>query len=124
MGHRLHDVEYAPRGNRSGAANRNRLSTDGSTSARFSILVSFVIESLLLSLMGGAVGAAASFLLGFVHFSMINMASWSEIVFSFEPTLGIVAGAMIFAGIMGFVGGLFPAVRAARVDILAALRGA
>lgn len=92
--------------------------------SRFAILMSFILESLLLSLIGGVVGASASFLLGFVHFSMINMTSWSEIVFSFEPTVGIVAGAMIFASVMGFVGGLFPAIRAARVNILTALRGA
>ena len=54
--------------------------------SRSSVLSSFLFEAVLLSVVGGAVGAAASMLMGFVHFSMVNMASWSEMVFSFDPT--------------------------------------
>jgi putative ABC transport system permease protein len=43
-------------------------------------------------------------------------------VFRFEPTPGIVAGALAFAGAMGLIGGLFPALRAARLPVTEALR--
>jgi putative ABC transport system permease protein len=91
--------------------------------SRVSILASFLLESVLLALLGGAAGAAASTALGLVRFSMINFASWSEIVFAFEPTPKILGVAMAFAGAMGLFGGFFPAVRAARVSPIAAMRG-
>ncbi len=90
--------------------------------SRTSILLSFLLEAVLLAAMGGAVGAAASLAMGFVHFSMINFASWSEIVFSFDPTPSIILTAVIFACGMGLLGGLFPAVRAARTSPLRAIR--
>jgi putative ABC transport system permease protein len=61
--------------------------------------------------------------MGFVHFSMINFASWSEIVFSFDPTPGVIGTAIGFACGMGLFGGLFPAVRAAGTSPLKAIRG-
>lgn len=88
-----------------------------------SILVSFLLESVVLSLAGGAVGAAASTVMGFVRFDIVNFASWSEIVFTFAPTPGILLASMVFATAMGLFGGLFPAVRAARMPVLDALRG-
>jgi putative ABC transport system permease protein len=87
-----------------------------------SILASFLFESVVLSLLGGAIGAAASLAMGFVRFSIVNFASWSEIVFEFAPTPGIVVASLVFAGMMGLVGGMFPAVRAARMNVLDALR--
>jgi putative ABC transport system permease protein len=90
--------------------------------SRGSILFSFLLEAIMLSLLGGAIGAAASLLMGFVKFSMVNFASWSEIVFAFEPTPAILVRAVIFAGFMGIVGGFFPAVRAARVSPVEAMR--
>jgi putative ABC transport system permease protein len=91
--------------------------------SRFSILFSFVLESLLLALGGGLVGVLASIGMGSVKFSMINLASWSEIVFTFDPTPKVLLTAFIFAGGMGFFGGFFPAVRASRVSPIAAMRG-
>ena len=91
--------------------------------SRTSILVSFLLESVLLALLGGAVGAGASLAMGLVKFSMMNFASWSEIVFAFEPTPRIILTAMAFAGTMGLLGGFFPAVRAARVSPIMAMRG-
>ena len=91
--------------------------------SRTSILVAFVFESVILALAGGAVGVLASIALGSVKFSMINFASWSETVFSFDPTPGVLLSAFAFAGAMGFIGGLFPAVRASRVSPVAAMRG-
>jgi putative ABC transport system permease protein len=89
---------------------------------RGSILLSFLFESILIALLGGALGAAASLAMGLVSFSMVNFASWSEIVFSFEPTPGIIIGALVFATAMGVLGGLFPALRAARISPVDAMR--
>ena len=91
--------------------------------SRSSVLVSFLLEAVLLSIIGGAIGALASLSMAFVHPSMVNPASWSEIVFSFDPTAPIILEALVFAGGMGLIGGLFPAVRAARTSPLKAIRG-
>lgn len=90
--------------------------------SRGAILFSFLIEAVILALAGGILGTAASLGMGFVKFSMMNFASWSEIVFSFSPTPNILISALVFAGGMGLLGGFFPAVRAARMSPLAALR--
>jgi putative ABC transport system permease protein len=92
--------------------------------SRASILGSFLLEAVILALCGGLVGAIASLGMGQLHLSMMNMASWSEITFSFDPTPGIILRAMIFAGVMGLVGGFFPALRASRVSPVNAMRGA
>jgi len=91
--------------------------------SRLSILTSFLIESVALALVGGVIGAAASLLMGFVRFSTMSFASFSEIVFTFEPTPGILLRAMILAAGMGLLGGLFPAIRAARMNPILAMRG-
>jgi putative ABC transport system permease protein len=91
--------------------------------SRRSILSSFLLEAVILSVVGGAVGAVASMAMTFVKFSMLNFSSWSEIVFSFDPTPQIILTALVFACGMGLLGGLFPAVRAARTSPLKAIRG-
>ena len=88
-----------------------------------SVLGSFLLEAVLLAAVGGAVGALASLSMGFVHLSMVNMSSWSEVVFSFDPTPKVIGIALAFACGMGLLGGLFPAVRAARTSPLKAIRG-
>ncbi len=90
--------------------------------SRGSILGSFVFESVMLAAAGGALGACAALGMGFVRFSMVNFASWSEIVFSFEPTPFVIGTALLAAALMGLLGGLFPAVRAARTSPLKAIR--
>jgi putative ABC transport system permease protein len=90
--------------------------------SRRSILASFLFESVVLSLLGGAVGAAASLAMGLVRFNLVNFATFSEIVFTFVPTPGIVLSSLVFAALMGLLGGFFPAVRAARMNVLDALR--
>jgi putative ABC transport system permease protein len=90
--------------------------------SRFGILVSFLIESVVLALMGGVVGVIAALGMGAVKVSMINFASWSEMVFTFEPTPGILLTSLIFAMVMGILGGFLPAVRAAGVSPLAAMK--
>jgi putative ABC transport system permease protein len=91
--------------------------------SRASVLGSFLLESVMLSLLGGVVGVVASLAMTLYHPSMINFASFSEVVFSFEPTPLILGSALGFAGLMGVVGGFFPAVRAARVSPVTAMRG-
>lgn len=90
--------------------------------SRFQILSSFLLEASLLTLIGGFVGSLASLGMTFVRFSMLNMSTWSEVVFSFEPTPEILISALVTGGLMGLAGGLFPAVRAARMSPLAAMR--
>lgn len=91
--------------------------------SRLSILTCFLLESVALALIGGLLGTAASLLMGFVRFSTMNFASWSEIVFTFEPTPKILISSVIAAAIMGLVGGFFPAIRAARMNPIQAMRG-
>jgi ABC-type antimicrobial peptide transport system permease subunit len=76
-----------------------------------------------LGALGGVVGACASLALGFVHFSVVNAQSWNETVFSFEPTWNGAIGSLLAAIAMGVLGGLLPAVRAARLPLVRALRG-
>jgi putative ABC transport system permease protein len=90
--------------------------------SKFSILLSFLFESVVLALLGGAVGTVAALGMGFVRFSMINFSNWSEIVIRFSPTPGIIVRAIVFAGVLGVLGGMLPAVRAARLKLLDALR--
>jgi putative ABC transport system permease protein len=89
---------------------------------KLSIWCSFLLESMMLSLMGAVMGILAALVMGLVKFSMINSATFSEIVFTFEPTPGILFGSVIFGVIMGFVGGLPPAWRASRLSPVIALR--
>jgi putative ABC transport system permease protein len=91
--------------------------------SRATILSSFLLEAILLALIGGAIGALASLAMSFVKLSMMNQNTWSEMVFSFEPSVGIVVSAILIGGVMGIFGGLLPAVRAARISPIAAMRG-
>jgi putative ABC transport system permease protein len=91
--------------------------------SRRSILASFLLESLVLAVIGGGVGAAAALALQFVKITMLNAGTWSEIVFGFEPTPEILVRAMLLAGGMGVIGGFLPAIRAARVSPIEAMRG-
>jgi putative ABC transport system permease protein len=79
-------------------------------------------ESLLLSLAGAAIGTVASILLVFVKFSMMSIASFSQIVFQFEPTPTTLGWAVLAGAVMGIVGGFVPAFRAARAPLIDALR--
>ena len=90
--------------------------------SRFTILTSFVAEAVVLALVGGLVGALASLAMGLVKVSMMNQNTWSEIVFSFDPSPQVLLFAVLSGGVMGVLGGLFPAVRAARVSPVAAMR--
>jgi putative ABC transport system permease protein len=90
--------------------------------SRLSILSSFLIESLMLAIAGGVLGAVASLLMGLVKFSMINFTSWSEVVFRFTATPDIIVSSLFFAGFMGLLGGFLPALRAAYISPIEAMR--
>jgi putative ABC transport system permease protein len=86
------------------------------------ILVAFLAESLMLGFVGGAAGIGASSFLQWLTISTINWQSFSELAFGFELTPHIAAYAGGFALIMGLLGGLLPAWRAANLKIVDALR--
>jgi putative ABC transport system permease protein len=91
--------------------------------SRFSILISFVMESVLLALVGGLVGCLIALPMnGFTAATGTN--SFSELAFAFKITPDLLLIGLIFAVLMGFVGGLLPAFRAARMPITRALREA
>ena len=89
---------------------------------RRSIMLAFLIESFVLSLGGGAVGLALASLLQFFTISTLNFGSFSELAFSFALSPQIIAQSLGFSLIMGLLGGFLPSVRAARLDIIQALR--
>lgn len=91
---------------------------------RRSVLASFLFETLFISAAGGIVGIVLASLLQFFSISTINFNSFSELTFSFAISQDIVINSMAFALIMGFLGGFFPSVRAARLNIVDSLRNA
>jgi len=91
--------------------------------SRPSILTSFVLESLLLSLLGALVGIVLVLPFNGMSTGIGNSLTFSETVFSLHLTLGVVITAVVFALVMGLLGGFAPAFHAARQEILAALRG-
>ena len=91
---------------------------------RRSILTAYLIESLMIALIGGAAGIVLASFLQFFSISTINFDSFAEIEFSFALSPPIVISSLIFAAFMGFLGGFLPAVRAARLNIVSALRAA
>jgi len=87
------------------------------------VILSVMFESLALALLGGAVGATAAYLAfdGFKA-ATINWQTFSQIAFAFAVTPKLLAQAIVIAALIGLVGGLFPAIRAARLPVATALR--
>jgi putative ABC transport system permease protein len=92
--------------------------------SRAAILAAFLTEALLLGLCGGVVGLAAASAMQAVSISTVNFQTFAELAFRFTLTPAIVAYSLLFALLMGFVGGFLPAARAARMKIVDALRAA
>ncbi len=89
----------------------------------FSVVVSVLVESALLSTVGGVLGGV----LAYVAFhgyqtATLNWQTFSQVSFAFDVTPALMVQGGLYALVMGFLGGLFPAVRAARLPIVAALR--
>jgi putative ABC transport system permease protein len=87
------------------------------------VVVSVMLESVVLALLGGAIGAALSYVAfnGF-HTATMNWQSFSQITFSLAVTPELLVQGVVWATLIGAIGGLFPALRAARQPIAAALR--
>ncbi len=91
---------------------------------RSSILVAFLVEALFLGLTGWVVGLALASAMQLVQISTMNWQSFSELAFRFTLTPEIVWKSLVFALVMGLAGGFLPAIRAARLKIVDALRAA
>lgn len=110
------------------AAVANRIVEVGTLRAlgfrRRSVLAAFLTESLLIAIIGGAVGLAFASVLQFFQVSTLNFGSFAELAFSFALTPDIIMMTLLFSVGMGFIGGFLPAVRASRLNIVNALRAA
>jgi putative ABC transport system permease protein len=89
---------------------------------RGSILFSFLLEAVLLCLMGGVLGCLATLPLNGLSTGTMNFANFSEITFSFRFGWNVLLQGLFMALAMGVLGGLFPAVRAVRMNTVTALR--
>ncbi|HVT60929.1 MAG TPA: ABC transporter permease [Thermoanaerobaculia bacterium] len=87
------------------------------------VVASVISESLLLSLLGGVLGGAvAYFVFNGYQAATINWQTFSQVAFAFAVTPRLLGWAILATLVMGFVGGIFPAVRAARIPVASALR--
>lgn len=87
------------------------------------VVISVLLESLALAIIGGVLGGAtAYFLFNDYHAATMNWASFSQVSFAFAVTPSLLIQGAIYAAVIGFFGGLFPAIRAARLPIAAGLR--
>jgi ABC-type antimicrobial peptide transport system permease subunit len=91
---------------------------------RSAVLSAFLFEAVLLGGIGGIVGVALASFMQLVRISTLNWQSFAELAFSFTLTPYIAVLSIGFAVVMGIVGGFLPAVRAARLSIVDALRSA
>jgi putative ABC transport system permease protein len=87
------------------------------------VMVSFIVESIVIALIGGALGCLLALPINGIRTSTTNFSSFSELAFAFQVTPQALIAGMIFAFLMGLLGGFFPALRAARQPLAAALRG-
>lgn len=108
------------------AAVANRVGEIGTLRAlgyrRSAVLGAFLFEAVLLGAIGGIVGVALASFMQLVRISTLNWQSFAELAFSFTLTPHIALLSFGFALLMGIVGGFLPAVRAARLSIVDALR--
>jgi ABC-type antimicrobial peptide transport system permease subunit len=91
---------------------------------RHHVLAAFLLESMLLGFLGWILGLIPASLLNFITLSTINWSSFAELSFKFALTPGILVKSLLFGVGMGLVGGLLPALKAARLPLLEALRAA
>jgi len=104
----------------------NRVSEIGTLRAlgfgQASILAAFLLESLFIGVIGGALGLIMASFLQFLTISTMNFQTFAELAFSFTLTFRIAVQSLVVALGMGLVGGLLPAVKASRMNIVDALR--
>jgi len=108
------------------AAVSNRVGEIGTLRAlgfrRTSIMTSFLSEALLLGLVGGIGGLILASFMQLITISTMNWQTFSELAFSFTLTFEIIFKSLIFSLLMGFIGGVIPAVKASKMKIVDALR--
>jgi putative ABC transport system permease protein len=86
------------------------------------IVSAFLAESVALALIGGVIGCILALPVHGLSTGTTNFSSFTEVAFKFRITPGLLAGGLIFSVVMGTVGGLLPAIRAARIPVARALR--
>jgi len=87
-----------------------------------SVLSSFMLEALVIALIGGVLGGLMALPVNGLVTSTTNWTSFSEVAFAFRVTPTLLVAGLIFAAVMGLIGGFFPALRAARMQVAQALR--
>jgi putative ABC transport system permease protein len=90
--------------------------------SRFRIVTAFLAESVALALVGGVLGCILALPVHGLSTGTTNFTSFSEVAFKFRITPALLAGGLVFSAVMGAVGGLLPAIRAARIPVARALR--
>jgi putative ABC transport system permease protein len=90
--------------------------------SKLSIMTSFVIESMILALIGGVIGCLLALPVNGIATGTMNFRTFSEVAFSFRITPDLMVAALIFSLVLGFIGGLLPSRLAARMPITKALR--
>ncbi len=91
---------------------------------RSAVLSAFLIESLLLGALGGMAGLIAASFMQLATFSTTNFQTFADLAFRFTLTPAIVGQTLLFALVMGLIGGFLPSLRAARMNIVDSLRAA
>lgn len=89
----------------------------------WAVAVSFLFESVFISVIGGIVGCLIALPVNGITSSTTNFQSFSEQAFRFQVTPGILVTALVFSAVLGLVGGLIPAIHAARQPLARTLRG-
>jgi len=90
--------------------------------SRFRIVTAFLSESIALAIVGGVLGCILALPVHGLSTGTTNFTSFSEVAFKFRITPALMAGGLLFSAVMGAVGGLLPAIRAARIPVARALR--
>jgi putative ABC transport system permease protein len=90
--------------------------------SRLRIVAAFLVESVALALVGGVIGCILALPVHGLSTGAMNMTSFSELAFKFRITPALLVGGLAFSALMGAVGGLLPALRAARIPVAHALR--
>lgn len=87
------------------------------------VMISFVVESTLVALVGGVLGCLLALPINGITTSTTNFQSFSEVAFRFQVTPQLLVSALIFSAVLGALGGFFPALRAAHQPLARGLRG-